>query len=250
MSFHFEPQPDSDEEEAVDISAWKSGASKPTQQQPVSPSKAALKITNKLANKFGNEDNENELGTFRSGLNGDVPEEPEAGQKEEDQVPVVSSGFASVNKSALTQAPITLPESSEDERPTPSRLELPTRTRRTVLKSAVAEKKAARVLVPVIPRLDLDSSEADEIIDYTAGHDVVKRVKKELKRRHGDNAYVVEFEDRHVEQVSLSFQERVPLARQRCHDILRSQQCLSSIRSDHKPSIPFQMPYSGSYLAH
>ena len=209
MSFHFQPQADSsDEEEAVDISAWKSGKPKPARQQPTSPPKAALEIMDELANEIGTDDNGNEIGTLQGDLNGDVSEaaeESEPAEEEGDQVLIVSSGFTSVNKSAPTQAPITLPDSSEDERPTPNRLELPTRTRRTTSKPAAAEKKAARVLVPVIPRLELDSSEADEIIDYTAGNDIVRRVKKELDRRRGDNVYVVEFEDRHVEQVSLPF---------------------------------------------
>ena len=208
MSFHFQPQADSsDEEEAVDISAWKSGASKPVQEQPTSPPKAALEMMDELANEIGDDGDGDEIGTFQGDLNGDVPEAAEGQEPEakEDQVSFVSSGFTSVNKPAPTQAPVTLPESSEDEQPTPSRLELPTRTRRAASKPAVAEKSTARVLVPVIPRLDLDSSEADEIIDYTAGNDVVRRVKKELKPRRGDNIYVVEFEDRHVEQVSLPF---------------------------------------------
>lgn len=211
MSFHFQPQADSsDEEEAVDISAWKSGNSKPAmQQRPPSPPEAALEIMDELADQVNDEDEPEDIGTFQGDLNDaadEVVNEQEAEEvdeaEEEEAVPFASLGFTSVNKPARPQVAITLPESSEDEQPTPSQMRLPTRTRRSTSKPATVNKQATRILVPVIPRLELDSSEADEIIDFTVGNDVVRRVKKELKRRRGENVYVVEFDDRHVEEVS------------------------------------------------
>lgn len=214
MSFHFQPQADSsDEEAAVDISAWKSGAAKPAQDRPPSPPTAALEIMDELAGQLGEEDDddeeEEEIGTFQGDLDGTAEPAANGDESEEEveEVPFVSSGFTSVNKPARKQVAIALPDSSEDEQPTPTQVKLPSRAKRGTAKPNAAQNKAAataRVLVPVIPRLDLDSSEADEIIDFTPGNDVVRRVKKEIKKKRGVSVYQVEFEDRHVEEVSLS----------------------------------------------
>jgi hypothetical protein len=199
MSFHFQPQADSsDEEEAVDIAAWKSGVPKPAPAQPPSSPTAAIEIMDELANEIDNEDG-GEMASFQGDLNGDSSENAD---KKDGQVPFISSGFTFVNKPAPVQAPISLLD-SEDEQPSPGQMKLPTRTRRGTSKPATTQKKGSRVLVPVIPRIELDSSEADEIIDFTAGNDVVRRVLKERKGRDGDIVYKVEFEDRHVEEVSL-----------------------------------------------
>ena len=213
MSFHFQPQADSsDEENAVDISAWKSSAPKPTQRQPPSPPTAALEIMDEIAEAINNEDEEEDADAVSQGdLNGgaeDVEDEQVDGEEEEEQEAITVPAFTPVNKGTRSQAPISLPESSDDE--VDSKLELPTRTRRSTSRRAtsrplITQTKAAQVLVPVIPRLELDSSEADEIIDFTAGSDVVRRIKKEVQERDGDVVYQVEFEDRHVEKVSKSF---------------------------------------------
>ena len=212
MSFHFQPQADSsDEEEAVDISAWKSGAPKPAPAQPPSPPTAAIEIMDELANEINNEDGGDEMAQFHGDLKGDAEEAEEVKDdgEEENEVPFISPGFTTVNKPAPSQAPISLPD-SEDEQPSPGQIKLPTRTRRAASKPVPTQKKGPRVLVPVIPRIELDSSEADEIIDFTAGRDVVRRVLKERKGRGRDIVYKVEFEDRHVEEVSLFWFYRSP----------------------------------------
>lgn len=158
-----------------------------------------------LAGQLGEgEDDEEDMGTFQGDLDGVAEPAVNGGESEEEveEVPIVSSGFTSVNKPARTQVSIALPESSEDEQPTPTQLKLPSRAKRGAAKPVVTRKNEARVLVPVIPSLDLDSSEADEIIDFTAGNDVVRRVKKKIKKKRGVSIYQVEFEDRHIEEVS------------------------------------------------
>lgn len=206
MSFHFQPQADSsDEEAAVDISAWKSGGSRPAQASAPSPPEAALQIMDELAGQLGEEADGEEIGTFQGDLNGAGQQaaNEEESEEEVEEVPFVSSGFTSISKPARATATIALPDSSEDEEPTPTQVKLPSRAKRGAAKSVTAHKDSrARVLVPVIPRVELDSSEADEIIDFTAGNDVVRRVKKEIKKRRGVVVYQVEFEDRHVEEVS------------------------------------------------
>ena len=203
MSFHFQPQADSsDEEEAVDISAWKSGAVAATaaQEQAPSPPEAAIQVMDELASALNDPEEQDEIAPFQGDLDGaaDVADSQEEDEDEEQEEPTFqSSGFTSVNKPARIQAEISLPESSDDEAVSPSQLKLPNRTRQ-----AAGPSQAARMLVPVIPRLELSSSEAEDIIDFTAGDDVVRRVKKEVNGRGGDVVYLVEFEDRHVEEVS------------------------------------------------
>ena len=233
MSFHFQPQADSsDEGEAVDISAWTSGAPKPARTQPPSPPTAAIEIMDEFAEAINNEDeDEADTAVFQGDLNDGAEQseddqvDGEEEQEEEEQDGIVVSGFNPVNKAIRTQAPISLPEFSEDELSTPEKqkqkLQLPTRTRRANSRPSRTQSKVARVLVPVIPRLELDSSEAEEIIDFTAGSDVVRRVKKEVNGRDGDIVYQVEFEDRHVEEVStLSF-----LSTRRCKVLSQASRC-------------------------
>lgn len=54
----------------------------------------------------------------------------------------------------------------------------------------------------VIPGDELDEEERQEYEDFTAGGDVVLRVMNEMTSEDGMMEYTVEFEDRHVEQVS------------------------------------------------
>jgi hypothetical protein len=217
MSFHFQPQADSsDEEETVDISTWKSSAPKPANRLSPSPPTAAIEVMNELAEAIKNEDDEEDESAIFQGdlINRAEPSEDDKidGEEEEEQDAIVVSAFNPVNKATRTQAPISLPESNEDELGTPEKqkqkqkLQLPTRTRRAKSRPSRTPKEIPRVLVPVIPRLELDSSEAEEILDFTVGSDVVRRVKKELQGRDGDIVYQVEFEDRHAEEVrKLSF---------------------------------------------
>lgn len=55
-----------------------------------------------------------------------------------------------------------------------------------------------------IPHDEIDDAEREECIDFTAGGDVVRRVISELQDEQGMMAYTVEFEDYHVEKVSLA----------------------------------------------
>lgn len=61
-----------------------------------------------------------------------------------------------------------------------------------------------QILEVVIPRDEIGDAEREECIDFTAGGDVVRRVISELQDEEGMMAYTVEFEDYHVEKVSLA----------------------------------------------
>lgn len=207
MSFHFQPQADSsDEDNPIDLSAWKSGAPKPAPKQAESvesPPEDALQVIDELADALNDEEHgdEDDIPTFTGDFDG--TDETPAREDSEQVDQFVSTGFTSVNRPApkRSQEPILLPDSSEDEAVSP--VQLPTRSRKSESRRPVAAPQTTeRVLVPVVPRYELDSSRADEIIDFTAGDDVVRRVKKEIQGKRGRVSYLVEFEDRHEEEVS------------------------------------------------
>lgn len=216
MAFHFQPQADSsDEEEQVDLSSWQTGA-KP--QRGTSPPAAAVAVMQELAGEEDVEDS-NALSAFASGAlatmsgAGDEADEEDGAIAIDDSAtpdiasstnesrtrngksttPFVSPGFTSINK----PAPASPPSSEEDDRATEKII---SQCRRTTSRGRPTKRQ--RVLVPIIPRVELDSDEEAEIIDFTTGGDVVRRVKKELRDRDGDLQYRVEFEDRRVEEVS------------------------------------------------
>lgn len=55
-----------------------------------------------------------------------------------------------------------------------------------------------------IPADELEEEDLDDVEDYTSGGDIVLFVLEEQEGEDGVMAYVVEFEDRHVEEVSLA----------------------------------------------
>ena len=222
MAFHFQPQADSsDEDEQVDLSSWQTGAKPP--RRP-SPPAAAMAVMDELADEDDGEV-EDPLAAFRSGGQGTEPGDDDEDIEEEDgttdqdgkiaiddsatpditssgkesktrkrkgTTPFVSPGFTSINN----PAPNSPPSSEEDAL---DATELAPRRGRSGTGRTPVKRKAR--LVPIIPRVQLDSDEEAEIIDFTAGGDVVRRVKKESRGRGGDLLYKVEFEDRHVEEV-------------------------------------------------
>ena len=230
MAFHFQPQPDSSDDEQVDISTWQTGA-KPGRRSPALPAPVApmggrerdddegeidfstwqkpTTMTSARATGSGAEsapvdDDDGEVQV----VEGDVPDDVDDVTDNSDVVELtdtrdrstsrkrkrqaesfVSTGFTSINNPArAVSAP------SEDDLSTPAE-QVTSRTRRS---NKETNGSGQRKLVPIIPQVEIDD---DEILDFTAGGDVVRRVKKEIKNRDGDLLYTVEFEDRHVEQV-------------------------------------------------
>ena len=61
-----------------------------------------------------------------------------------------------------------------------------------------APEAVAMAAVVALPQEELSD---DDVLDFTTGDDVVRRVMKELRPRDGRVMYRVEFEDRHVEEV-------------------------------------------------
>lgn len=216
MSYHFQPQADSSDEEGVDLSAWKDGAksnqSSSKTQAPIAPMQSFqeasteedvtkfMDVANGIAAKMGEEaddddddDDEGEdgngaIGSRRMSLDvqdSDI-EEVAATARPHERVRkqterTVSSGFTAIN------APSQRTSRSRDE-------------------EEVVEQGPARILREVVPRLvplPLDSEELAEFEDFTSGGDVVRKVLRDLDPAGGQLQYEVEFEDLHVEKVSL-----------------------------------------------
>lgn len=58
------------------------------------------------------------------------------------------------------------------------------------------------MLVPMVPRANLDDL-SDDVLDFTLGRHVVRKVKREITDSDGDIRYLVEFMDRHIEEVRM-----------------------------------------------
>ena len=222
MAFHFQPSADlsDDEDNQIDLSAWQTTTTA-TRKSP--PPAAAIAPTFN-----GNAEDEEEddadaidMSTWASPADGVVagavedvdidveelvaaaPVTVEQGEDgEEDKSSrkrkrrsqsevLLSSSFTSINK----PIPDPTPEEENEEDETPA----PTRTSRSPTRLRDTSGRRSGRLVPVVL---LDSEpEDDEIMDFTAGNDVARRVMKEVTVGKGDVRYRVEFEDRHVEEV-------------------------------------------------
>ena len=229
MAFNFQPQADSsDEGEPLDLAAWKTGAKAKTANAP-SPPQAALDVMQELADEDEEEDYTNALAAFTAGAKASTARVGQDGAMDEeddeqieadvvedsDAVDLTISGNGSQSRkrkrttgkedvfvspsftSVNDRAPMS-PPGSEDELST---TKLTPRRRRPRPKNSAG--RHTRPVIPIIPRIHLDSDEEAEIEDFTAGGDVVRQVIKEAGKRGGKLYYLVEFEDRHVEEVSL-----------------------------------------------
>lgn len=212
MAFHFEPRADSSDEEDIDLAAWQSWAKsnvKPS-RQPV-PVAAMRKSENGATNAVLRSAEQapgppaslrEEIDAIEPGidnanvLNGsNQQEEVEltaaaddsaaskrrsgGGQKRKRKSPgVPSPGFTAVNK------PAPAPARSSQQGP------------------ALNDPGDGSGVV-VIPSTYRDSH--DGILDFTKGRDIVRKILGELYDEDGRVLYEVEFEDRHVEKVCLSF---------------------------------------------
>ena len=240
MAYHFQPQADSSDDEQVDISAWQTGA-EPKRKTPhpapvgttsdggadAESSRAIGSSTSKIGSGPGNaievedgddtsedeeeveeevvidntQDRSRDNGVERSQSRESTGSSSSVRKRKRELESFASTGFTPVNKPAA----VNRPDSSEDELtlPTPPAQPFPIRSRRTA--SSSKDQKQTGRLVPVIPRFELDDDDLDDIVDYTKGGDVVRRVKKEFTGKDRFLTYKVEFEDRHVEEVRIGF---------------------------------------------
>jgi hypothetical protein len=210
MSFHFQPQADSSDEEQVDISTWQGKADGSTQASERPAPTAPMVVQDEGEEDdddrplFMNVDGAMDVGEAEEADDNDVEDaqddqggSPDVEDNDSDVIevqqaprtaktkgkresqPSRSSGFTSVN------APIQVSSasSSDDD-------------------DTVTKSSRTRQLVPVIPHDEVDEDEREEYIDFTAGGDVVRRVLKEIKGRRRNILYKVEFQDYHVDEVS------------------------------------------------
>jgi hypothetical protein len=195
MAYHYEPQVDvsDDEDGPIDINAWKSGSASQQQRAPVVPVVAGP--SNDASDDGVAARASSALDSFRSGSKRkrSTPPPPPPPPRQ-------SSGFTSINRpvASAPESPIELPDfdanvvDSEPEEEAVEETQTPARP-----------QPRQRSLAPVLPRAAL--ADEEEIVDMTAGDDVVRRVVKELETDDGTMVYEVEFEDFHVEEACFCF---------------------------------------------
>ncbi|KAK3698879.1 hypothetical protein LTR37_016756 [Vermiconidia calcicola] len=219
MSFHFQPQADSSEdEEQVDLATWQTGAAQ-KQKSPINA--AAVDVGEEEADE--EDKDEEQLSAFMdpasnddvqaadSGANEEEDadedeEEPQVGEdflvlsdndevieldsprdasakpgRKRQSLPFVSPGFTSIN------APVQISSGEDESESQDEEIEV--------------SRNGRKVVVPIVPRIQLDSEEEEEIEDFTKGGDVVRKVLKETKEGRRGVKYTVEFGDWHVEAI-------------------------------------------------
>lgn len=189
MSFNFQTQPDSsDDEVPVDINAWKSGStSKPARAPAQAPAPVAPMVQPPTIISDDDEDGDSlpdiEASSFQTG------QKRKRATHASPSPTLASGGFTSINQSAagpsqsgaIAESPIEFPDialgvdGAQDE-----------------------EETVKTRLVPVLPRVDIDE---EEVVDFTAGNDVVRRVLAELESDDGALIYKVELGDWSIEEV-------------------------------------------------
>jgi hypothetical protein len=215
MSFHFQAQGDSSDEEQVDLTSWQSTAKSAGQQrapvarvqaqtdeeiidgQVMAELDAAIPPTASGALQVDSNDEGDDAqdgGEDEQSEDNDIVElkvdsasesQDTRNRRSNTHWSLMQSGFTSVNQ------PVSGVSSDESDR--------------TMRKNGASVSKKQRKLVPAIPRSQLDPEEREEFQDFTAGGDVVRKVLKELKDGRRDIVYKVEFEDLHVEEVRYAF---------------------------------------------
>jgi len=192
MSFNFQPHADSSDEEAggVDLSAWKQGAKK----AQASASQAPRQAPAPTAPMIGLDDDSSSddvlatnVAAFSAGS---------ASKRKRSTPPAARASpprvsFTSINQPTprpSTSTPVVEGQSASDIT--------------VAVEGADDEEESATrasiPLVPILPRVDLID---EEVVDFTAGDDVVRSVLQELGGDDGLMSYKVEFEDRFVDQV-------------------------------------------------
>jgi hypothetical protein len=210
MSFHFQPEADSsDEEGQVDLAAWQ-GAAKPKPESP------AQRAPEGPFQGQTDEDNEEDIanGTNAGALDdpedADNPEEQadededageEADDNDSDAIEIRDSRSASSKASNKRQSNVRQSNISTGFTSMNEPVEVSSRDSSEDELASTPTLQTQRRIVPVIPRGEVDSNERAEFEDFTTGGDVVRRVLKETNVHGREVLYKVEFEDLHVDEV-------------------------------------------------
>ena len=231
MAFHFQPQADSsDEDDQVNLAAWQNGGSSTRRESPVIP---PAPVASMMSGNVEEEDESDHLGDISAwqkppasaGRNAaddaiDLTEEAADGQEDDedneegapslqiqqdlnDKASDAASGVEGIppSKNNGKRKPRQERENSGDFFVSPSftSINSPALHTKTDIRGALQQRK----LVPVLLRVALEDMDLDDenVLDFTGGHDVVRRVMQEFKGQEGDSLYTVEFKDLHVQEV-------------------------------------------------
>ncbi len=209
MAFHFQPQGHSSDEEAVDLTSWKAGTKKSSPPIPFATiNGAASEDEDELVIPESLEVDAGVLSGEQ--LEGDGG--GERGDDDEDEVVIISDARARSKELDDVEDSVVTPELSVTDEPddepfgpsfTAVNRSKPQSRSEPVDESSTVEQleRNGRILVPIITPASLEELN-DDILDFTTGSDVVRKVNGETKSRSGSYWYQVEFQDRHVEEVS------------------------------------------------
>lgn len=223
MAFDFGAQNDSSDDEAVtDLSAWQTGA----KQQHSTPPRRTSGF--QAVNQPPPEDIAMQSTPEPEPEPAPVPQAPAVAQMQPANEPtLISSGEESSSDEEEDEAPaVTTPlpleedeqeddiwatmdevvgdfavDEEEQEEEETSQAPQPAEQYSESEEDNDVQSQDAQSLEVVIPRDELDDEDLADIVDYTAGGDVVLRVLDEAEDSEGMMEYTVEFEDYHVDKV-------------------------------------------------
>jgi len=169
MAFHYSPRGDSDHSDdgaGVDLSAWAGRPKDRASSRPQVPAPVASMMQT-AEDRSDDELATSALAAFHSNKRRKLATPSPAPSS-----PGPTAGFLAINRTTHTARRATLHDGSE----------------------------GAAVVVPILSRIERDD---EDVVDLTAGDDVVRRVLAELEDTSEDGAlvYRVEFEDWRVEEV-------------------------------------------------
>ncbi|TKA71091.1 hypothetical protein B0A55_08337 [Friedmanniomyces simplex] len=170
MAFHYSPRGDSDnsdDDTRLDLSAWQASA-KPTTATRPQPAVPTAPMMQPAQDGSGDELATSALAAFHSSKRRKLTTPPSAPPSPPLRP---TAGFSAINRPTPTARPSASRDASE----------------------------GAAVVVPIIPRVEQND---EDVLDLTAGDDVVRRVLAEVEDSSEDGAlvYRVEFEDWRVEE--------------------------------------------------
>jgi hypothetical protein len=222
MAFDFGAQNDSSDEEAItDISAWQTGA-KTQRATPPRRTSGFQAVNQPVAEDIAMQSTpepEPEPQVAR-------PSAPVAQMQPTTEPTVISSGEESSSDEedddasvAPVAQPLEMKEAEDDiwatvdevvgdfaavEEEEAPHAQQPSEQHSDSMEEDDDQSQNAQSLEVVIPRDELEDEDLSDCVDLTAGGDIVRRVLNEREDRDGMMEYTVEFEDYHVDEVSLT----------------------------------------------
>jgi len=231
MAYRFDAQADSSDAERVDLSTWRSDVlSKPDKMSEITSKAAASEGDGTRANAIALpedvpavpsvevddsifDSSNGEVGGIAhlSALRDEAAEENDAEEREVIALNIPrtnsaedSSGSRKRKRGRPSKILLAPAFTSINKLTSPALSDVHSTKSATAQDAAPGMSQSAQLgmLVPMVPRVDLDDL-SDDVLDFTTGRRIVRMVKREIADSDGDIRYLVEFVDRHIEEVRM-----------------------------------------------